>query len=320
VSSPHGDLRLLSGTANPELGARIAAEINIPLTEMEVKRFSDGEIDVKIGDSVRGQDVFVIQPTCRPVNENLIELFIILDALRRASAARVNAVVPYYGYARKEKKTQARDPISAKLMANIIQATGASRVVTVDLHAEAIQGFFDIPVDALTASKILARHVRERHHDGSLVVVSPDVGGTARARALARLLNAPIAIVDKRRPTDDDVEVLNVIGEVEGRSCVLVDDLISTGGTLIGAAKALRAKGAVGVDVVVTHGVLSGGAMERLHQAPIDEIAITDTVPLLDLDRDHAGSCKLRVLSVAPLIAEAIVRVHEGRSVSELFR
>jgi ribose-phosphate pyrophosphokinase len=320
VSAPHGDLRLLSGTANPELGARIAAEINIPLTEMEVKRFSDGEIDVKIGDSVRGQDVFVIQPTCRPVNENLIELFIILDALRRASAARVNAVVPYYGYARKEKKTQARDPISAKLMANIIQATGASRVVTVDLHAEAIQGFFDIPVDALTASKILARHVRERHHDGSLVVVSPDVGGTARARALARLLNAPIAIIDKRRPSDDDVEVLNVIGDVENRSCVLVDDLISTGNTLIGAARALRDKGAVGVDVVVTHGVLSGGALERLNQAPIDEIAITDTVPLLDVDRDCAGGCKVRVLTVAPLIAEAIVRVHEGRSVSELFR
>jgi ribose-phosphate pyrophosphokinase len=320
VSSPHGDLRLLSGTANPELGARIASEINIPLTEMEVKRFSDGEIDVKIGDSVRGQDVFVIQPTCRPVNENLIELFIILDALRRASAARVNAVVPYYGYARKEKKTQARDPISAKLMANIIQATGASRVVTVDLHAEAIQGFFDIPVDALTASKILARHVRERHHDGSLVVVSPDVGGTARARALARLLDAPIAIIDKRRPTDEDVEVLNVIGDVDGQSCVLVDDLISTGWTLIGAARALRANGAIGVDVVVTHGVLTGGALERLNQAPIDEIAITDTVPLVEGERDRGAGCKLRVLSVAPLIAEAIVRVHEGRSVSELFR
>jgi ribose-phosphate pyrophosphokinase len=228
--------------------------------------------------------------------------------------------VPYYGYARKEKKTQARDPISAKLMANIIQATGASRVVTVDLHAEAIQGFFDIPVDALTASKILARHVRERHHDGNLVVVSPDVGGTARARALARLLNAPIAIIDKRRPTDDDVEVLNVIGDVDGRACVLVDDLISTGNTLIGAARALRDKGAVGVDVVVTHGVLSGGAMERLQQAPIDEIAITDTVPLLDADRECPAACKLRVLTVAPLIAEAIVRVHEGRSVSELFR
>jgi ribose-phosphate pyrophosphokinase len=320
VSSPHGDLRLLSGTANPQLSAHIAAEINIPLTEMEVKRFSDGEIDVKIGDSVRGQDVFVIQPTCRPVNENLIELFIILDALRRASAARVNAVVPYYGYARKEKKTQARDPISAKLMANIIEATGADRVVTVDLHAEAIQGFFDIPVDALTASKILARHVRERHHDGNLVVFSPALGATTRPRALARLLDAPIAIIDKRRPTDDDVEVLNVIGDAAGRNCVLVDDLISTGRTLIGAARALRATGAIGVDVVVTHGVLSGGALERLNRAPIDEIAITDTVPLLEGEGTGGEPCKLRVLSVAPLIAEAIVRVHEGRSVSELFR
>jgi ribose-phosphate pyrophosphokinase len=193
-------------------------------------------------------------------------------------------------------------------------------VVTVDLHAEAIQGFFDIPVDALTASKILARHVRERHHDDSLVVVSPDVGGTARARALARLLDAPIAIIDKRRPTDEDVEVLNVIGDVDGQSCVLVDDLISTGWTLIGAARALRAKGAIGVDVVVTHGVLTGGALERLNQAPIDEIAITDTVPLVEGERDRGAGCKLRVLSVAPLIAEAIVRVHEGRSVSELFR
>ena len=320
MSSPHGDLRLLSGTANPDLSERIAADINIPLTEMRVTRFADGEIDVKIGDSVRGQDVFVIQPTCHPVSENLIELFIILDALRRASAARINAVVPYYGYARKEKKTQPRDPISAKLMANIIQLTGAHRVITVDLHAEAIQGFFDIPVDALTASKILARHVRDRHGDGDdIVVVSPDVGGTARARALARLLDAPIAIIDKRRPSDDDVEILNVIGEVDGQKCVVVDDLVSTGSTLVGAAKALRANGAVAVDVVATHGVFSNGALDKLHAAPIDEICVTDTIPLRE-ERNFDDHQRLRVLSVAPLVAEAIVRVHEGRSVSELFR
>jgi ribose-phosphate pyrophosphokinase len=318
MSSPHGDLLLLSGTANPELSERIAREINMPLAEMQVTRFADGEYDVKIGESVRGKDVFVIQPTCHPVSDNLIQLFIILDALRRASASRVNAVIPYYGYARKEKKTQARDPISAKLMANIIELAGASRVITVDLHAEAIQGFFDLPVDALTASKILARHARERH-GADVVVVSPDTGGTARARSLARLLDAPIAIIDKRRPRDDDVEILNVIGDVEGKPCVVIDDLISTGSTLIGAAKALRANGAVSVDVVATHGVLSNGALQRLHAAPIDEICITDTIPLHD-GHSFDDAPKLRVLSVAPLIAEAIVRVHEGRSVSELFR
>ena len=318
MSSPHGDLLLLSGTANPELSERIAREINIPLAEMQVTRFADGEFDVKIAESVRGKDVFVVQPTCHPVSDNLVQLFIILDALRRASASRVNAVIPYYGYARKEKKTQARDPISAKLMANIMELAGASRVITVDLHAEAIQGFFDIPVDALTASKILARHSRERHGN-DVVVVSPDTGGVARARGLGRLLDAPIAIIDKRRPRDDDVEILNVIGDVEGRPCVVIDDLISTGSTLVGAAKALRANGAVSVDVVATHGVLSNGALQRLHDAPIDEICITDTIPLHDgLAFDDAP--KLRVLSVAPLIAEAIVRVHEGRSVSELFR
>ncbi len=318
MSSPHGDLLLLSGTANPELSERIAREINMPLAEIQVTRFADGEFDVKIAESVRGKDVFVIQPTCHPVSDNLVQLFIILDALRRASASRVNAVIPYYGYARKEKKTQARDPISAKLMANIIELAGANRVITVDLHAEAIQGFFDIPVDALTASKILARHARERH-GADVVVVSPDTGGTARARSLARLLDAPIAIIDKRRPRDDDVEILNVIGDVEGKPCVVIDDLISTGSTLVGAAKALRANGAVSVDVVATHGVLSNGALQRLHAAPIDEICITDTIPLHD-GHSFDDAPKLRVLSVAPLIAEAIVRVHEGRSVSELFR
>jgi ribose-phosphate pyrophosphokinase len=318
MSSPHGDLLLLSGTANPELSERIAREINMPLAEMQVTRFADGEYDVKIGESVRGKDVFVVQPTCHPVSDNLVQLFIILDALRRASASRVNAVIPYYGYARKEKKTQARDPISAKLMANIIELAGASRVITVDLHAEAIQGFFDIPVDALTASKILARHARERH-GGDVVVVSPDTGGVARARGLARLLDAPIAIIDKRRPRDDDVEILNVIGDVEGKPCMVIDDLISTGSTLVGAAKALRANGATSVDVVATHGVLTNGALQRLLAAPIDEICITDTIPLHD-GHSFDDAPKLRVLSVAPLIAEAIVRVHEGRSVSELFR
>ena len=320
MASVNGDLRLLSGTANPALGERIANEIGIPLGEMEVKRFADGEIDVRIADSVRGQDVFVVQPTCHPVNENLVELFITIDALRRASAARINAVIPYYGYARKEKKTQARDPITAKLMANIIESAGANRVICVDLHAEAIQGFFDIPVDALTAAKILARHVRERHGQ-NIVVVSPDVGGTARARMLARHLDdASLAIIDKRRPRDDTVEINTVVGEVAGRRCVIIDDLISTGGTLVSAALALRGEGATAVDVVATHGVLSNGALDRLHRAPIDEICVTDTIPLREGQFNHDDHGKLRVLSVAPLVAEAIVRVHEGRSVSELFR
>ncbi|MBV8301791.1 MAG: ribose-phosphate pyrophosphokinase [Candidatus Dormibacteraeota bacterium] len=318
-SNPNGELMLLSGTGNPVLSERIAREIGIRLAEMEITSFADGEFDVKIGESVRGHDVFLIQPTCHPVHENLVQLFIILDALRRASASRITAVIPYYGYQRKEKKTQARDPISAKLISNVIELAGANRVICCDLHAEAIQGFFDIPVDALTATKILARRVRERHgHD--VVVVSPDTGGALRARRLARILDAPIAIIDKRRPRDDAIEVVNVIGDVAGLNAIIVDDLISTGSTLVGAAHALREKGAVGVDVVATHGVLTEGALQRLQDAPIDEICITDTIPFPNGQRSFDDAPKLRILSVAPLIAEAIVRVHEGRSVSELFR
>ncbi len=317
--NPYGELMLLSGTGHPELSEKIAREIGIPLAKMEITRFADGEFDVKIHESVRGHDVFLIQPTCQPVSDNLVQLFVTLDALRRASAARITAVIPYYGYQRKEKKTAPRDPISAKLMANIIELAGASRVIAVDLHAEAIQGFFDVPVDALTATKILARRVRERHVS-DVVVVSPDTGGALRARRLGAILDVPIAIIDKRRPRDDAVEVVHVVGDVAGRHAVIVDDLISTGGTLVSASEALRAQGATGVDVVVTHGVLSEGALERLHASPIDEICITDTIPLPDARRAFDNHPKLRVLSVAPLIAEAIVRVHEGRSVSELFR
>jgi ribose-phosphate pyrophosphokinase len=311
---------LLSGTGNPELSAKIAAEVNLPLAGMDITKFADGEFDVKIAESVRGNDVFLIQPTCHPVSQNLIQLFIILDALRRASATRITAVIPYYGYQRKEKKTQPRDPISAKLMANIIELAGANRVIAVDLHAEAIQGFFDVPVDALTATKILARHVRESRHGRKLVVVSPDTGGTLRARRLARTLDAPLAIIDKRRPRDDHVEVVNVIGDVKGAHCVIIDDLISTGSTLINSTTALREKGASGVDVVATHGVFTPGALERLHESAIDEICVTDTIPLPEEEKPFDAHPKLRILSVAPLIAEAIVRVHEGRSVSELFR
>ena len=308
---------LLCGTANPELGRKIAEDVGVPLAPMEITRFADGEYDVKIGESVRGHDVFVIQPTCPPVNENYMELFVTLDALRRASAARINAVLPYYGYQRKEKKTRARDPISAKLMANFLQVAGAERMIVLDLHAEAIQGFFDIPVDALTASKILASHIRSRHGRQPLVIVSPDVGGTARARAIARLLECPLAIIDKRRPRDDDVEVLNVIGDVRDSRCVVVDDLISTASTLAGAATALRSGGAVSVDVLATHGVLSNGALRKIDEADVDEVVVTDSIPL---SPEGQLNPKVSQVSVAPLIAEAIVRIHEGRSVSALFR
>ncbi len=312
-----GPLMLLCGTANPELGRKIAEDVGVPLAPMEITRFADGEYDVKIGESVRGHDVFVIQPTCPPVNENYMELFVTLDALRRASAARINAVLPYYGYQRKEKKTRARDPISAKLMANFLQVAGAERMIVLDLHAEAIQGFFDIPVDALTASKILASHIRSRHGRQPLVIVSPDVGGTARARAIARLLECPLAIIDKRRPRDDDIEVLNVIGDVRDSRCVVVDDLISTASTLAGAATALRAGGAVSVDVLATHGVLSNGALRKIDEADVDEVVVTDSIPL---SPEGQRNPKVSQVSVAPLIAEAIVRIHEGRSVSALFR
>jgi ribose-phosphate pyrophosphokinase len=313
-SEMFGDLKLLAGPGHPRLANAIARELGVDCGDMQLTRFSDGEYDVKIGESVRGLDVFLIQPTCQPVSENLIQLFIILDALHRASASRITAVIPYYGYARKEKKTAPRDPISAKLMANIITLAGANRVIALDLHTDAIQGFFDIPVDHLFAAKILAEHIRKRHPKDKLVIVSPDPGGTKRARYIAGLVDAPMAFVDKRRPKDDVAEILNVVGDVEGMNCVVVDDMISTGSTLVGVANALKAGGARAVDVLATHGVLTDGAVQRLANAPIDQIVVTDSIPHTDVHD------KLVTLSVAPLLAEGIRRVHEDRSVSELFR
>ncbi|MHB8571857.1 MAG: ribose-phosphate diphosphokinase [Candidatus Dormibacteria bacterium] len=310
-----GKLKLLSGTANPMLARKIAEHLDHPLSEMEVRRFSDGEFDVKIEENVRGADVFVVQPTCAPVNENLMQLFIILDSLRRASAGRVTVVLPYYGYARKEKKSRSREPITAKLVSNIITLAGADRVMCVDLHADAIQGFFDIPVDHLTGEGILADHVRSRGMS-DLVVVAPDAGGARRARSLARTLNnAPFAMVDKRRPRDEEIEIMHVIGDVSGLNCVVIDDMITTGRTIVGVAEALISNGARSVALYATHGVFSERALERLEAAPVTQVVVTDSVPI----PDDTGSLNLVQLSLAPLLAEAILRVHEERSISELF-
>jgi ribose-phosphate pyrophosphokinase len=314
-ASPWGALKLIGGSANPELAQRISEKLDVPLTDPRLRRFPDGEINVKIEDSMRGHDVFVIQPTSPPVNEHLMELFIILDALRRASAGRVTAVVPYYGYARKERKTQPREPISAKLVANFITLAGADRLLLLDLHAEAIEGFFDVPTDHLSPHHIIADHLKtlNLHH---ITIVAPDAGGGRRAEAVANNLAAPIAFGYKRRSSDDEVEVIAVSGDVKGRDCVVVEDIITTGGTLAKLAMALRSQGANRVLVAATHPVLTGNAVERLKAADIEHVIVTDSVPI---PPEKLGP-PITVLSVAPLLAEAIIRVHENRSVSELFR
>src|SRR6266704_5603030 len=314
-ASPWGELKLLGGSANPALSEKISAQLRVPLTDTRLRRFADGEINVKIEDSMRGHDVFVIQPTCPPVNEHLMELFIILDALRRASAGRVTAVVPYYGYARKERKTQPREPISAKLVANFITLAGADRLLLFDLHAEAIEGFFDVPTDHLSPHRIFSEYLKGLGLK-ALTIVAPDAGGGRRAEAVANDLGAPIAFGYKRRPDEQSVEVIAISGEVKGRDCVVIEDIITTGGTVSKLAVALRQQGANRVIIVATHLVLSGDAMDRLKKADVEEVIVTDTVPI---PADKLGS-SLKVLSVAPLLAEAIIRVHENRSVSELFR
>jgi ribose-phosphate pyrophosphokinase len=314
-ASPWGALKLIAGSANPELAARISQELNVPLTDPRLRHFPDGEINVKIEDSMRGHDVFVIQPTSPPVNEHLMELFIILDALRRASAGRVTAVIPYYGYARKERKTQPREPISAKLVANFITLAGADRLLLLDLHAEAIEGFFDVPTDHLTPHRLIADHLRTLDLK-RLTIVAPDAGGGRRAEAVANALQAPIAFGYKRRSGDDEVEVIAVSGEVKDRDCVVVEDIITTGGTISGLAHSLHSQGARRVLIAATHPVLTGDALERLKRANIEQVIVTDSVPI---SAEKLGP-PLTILSVAPLLAEAIIRVHENRSVSELFR
>jgi ribose-phosphate pyrophosphokinase len=308
-------MKIFTGSANPGLAEEVAEGLGLPLGEMETFRFADGEVSVRIAESVRGEDVFVIQPTGPPVNEHLIELLVILDALRRASAGRITAVIPYFGYARQDRKTRPREPITSKLVANLLTAAGAERILTVDLHAGQIWGFFDIPLDHLPSRPMLGRYFRDKGLR-NLVVVSPDIGGTTRAREFAAELGAPIAIIDKRRDKPNQVkEVTHVIGKVYRRTAILVDDIVDTAGTLTAASAALVARGVEGVYACCAHPILSGPAVERLAASPIREIVVTNTVPVSEAKRID----KVRIVSIAPLLAEAIRRIHEDRSVSTLF-
>jgi len=308
-------MKLFTGNANPCLANEIASYLEIPVGDASVTHFSDGEISVAIDESVRGVDVFVVQPTCSPGNENLMELLIMIDAFRRASASRINAVIPYYGYARQDRKSRARDPITAKLVSNLIVEAGAQRVVAVDLHATQIQGFFDIPVDHLPGVPTIAEYLKRKGLTQDAVILSPDVGGVTRARDLAAKLAAPLAIIDKRRPAPNVSEVMNVIGDVDGKSVIIIDDIIDTAGTICAAAKVMMDKGAKDVYACCTHPVFSGPAMERLERAPIKEIIVTNTIPI----NKEKMLPKVKVLSVAPLVGEAILRIHEDLSVSKLF-
>lgn len=311
----HGDLKILTGNANPELARAICDHLGCTLLPSMVSQFSDGEIRVEIGANVRGSDVFVIQPTCKPVNFHLMELCLILDALKRASASRVTAVVPYYGYSRQDRKVMPRAPISAKLVADFLQAAGMHRLLTVDLHAGQIQGFFNAPVDNLYSMGILAEYVGETVQ-GDLTVVSPDAGGVERARSFAKRLGCGLAIVDKRRDAPNQAKAMHVIGNVEGKTCVLVDDMIDTAGTMVQGAHVLLENGAKDVMACVTHPVLSGPAIERLNGSPFSQVVVTNTIPL----SPEAQTCaKIKVLSVAGLLAKAIHNIHTESSVSVLF-
>ena len=313
----NGSLMVFSGNANPKLTNDIVGRLQIPLGKAIVDRFSDGEIQVEIMENVRGRDVFIVQPTCAPTNEHLMELLVLVDAVRRASAGRITAVIPYLGYARQDRRPRsARVPITAKLVADMIATAGTDRVLTVDLHADQIQGFFNIPVDNVYASPILLGDVWRQEYP-NLMVVSPDVGGVVRARALAKRLDeAELAIIDKRRPKPNEAKVMNIIGDVEGRSCILIDDLVDTAGTLCRAALALKEHGASKVVAYCTHPVLSGPAVENIEKSVLDELVVTDTIPL----SEAATQCKtIRQLSIAELLAETIRRISDEESVSSLF-
>ena len=310
-------MKLISGNSNLPLANAVAEYLDMPLTDASVRRFADEEVFVEIHENVRGEDVFIIQPTSFPCNDNLMELLIICDALRRASAKRITAVLPYFGYARQDRKPGPRTPISAKLVANLITTAGANRVLSVDLHAGQIQGFFDIPTDNLYGAPAMSADIQARFGDKNLMVVSPDVGGVVRARALAkRLDNAPLAIVDKRRERAGESEVMNIIGDVKGRFCILIDDIVDSAGTLCNAAAALKAAGAEDVVAYCTHGVLSGAAVERVNGSQLAELVITDSI---QPTADASASARIRTLTIAPLIGEAIKRIADESSVSSLF-
>ena len=316
MAANNGAIRLVAGNSNPRLAEAIAAVLETPLTQADVRRFADMEIFVEIRENVRGADVFVIQSTSYPANDHLMELLIIIDALRRASSRRITAVIPYFGYARQDRKVGPRTPISAKLVANLITHAGADRVMTLDLHAGQIQGFFDIPTDNLYASPVMVRDIRDRFDLGKLMVVSPDVGGVVRARGLAKRINAPLAIIDKRRERAGESEVMNVIGDVDKRTCILIDDIVDSGGTLVNAAEALLEQGAADVYAYISHGVLSGGAVARVAASKLKELVITDSIQPTEAVR---VSRNIRVLSIATLIGEAIGRTATEESVSSLF-
>ncbi len=307
-------IKIISGNSNIELATKIADIVGIPLSKAEVTTFSDGEIAVNIQESVRGSDVFIIQSTCEPVNNHLMEMLILIDACKRASAGRITAVMPYYGYARQDRKAKARDPITAKLVANLIEAAGVDRVLTMDLHANQIQGYFDIPVDHLVGGPILVKHF-EKMNIQDLVIVSPDHGSVARARKFAEYLDAPIAIVDKRRPKDNESEVMNIIGDVDGKNLIILDDMIDTAGTLCNAADGLKAYGANDIYACCTHPVLSGPAIERIQNSSIKEVIVLDTIPLSERKKID----KITVLSTDEIFASAITKIFDGDSVSVLF-
>ena len=314
-------MKLIAGNSNRPLAEAIAQNLGLQLTQASIRRFTDMEVFVEILENVRGEDVFVIQPTSYPVNDSLMELLITLDALRRASARRITAVIPYFGYARQDRKTGPRTPITAKLVSNLITSAGANRVLTLDLHAGQIQGFFDIPVDNLYVAPVLVRHIREKFSvhgklPDNITVVSPDVGGVVRARAMAKRLEADLAIIDKRRERAGESEVMNIIGNVEGRTCILVDDIVDSAGTLCNAASALIKEGAVAVEAYVTHGVLSSNAVERVENSPLAQLVVTDSIAPTP---EVLASKKVKVLTTAPLLAEAVVRISQERSVSSLF-
>jgi ribose-phosphate pyrophosphokinase len=309
-------MKILAGNSNRALTEAIAAHLGLPLTNCQVRRFADMEIFVEIQENVRGQDAFIVQSTSYPANDHLMEILIMADALRRSSAKRITAVIPYFGYARQDRRSGSRTPISAKLVANLITRAGADRVLTVDLHAGQIQGFFDIPTDNLFAAPVMVRDIKERLDVKNVVVVSPDVGGVVRARALAKRIDASLAIVDKRRERAGESEVMNIIGEVSGRSCILVDDIVDSGGTLCNAADALLKEGATEVRAYITHGVLSGGAVARISASHLKELVVTDTIHPTEAARVAKN---IRTLSIGPLIGEAIARTAKEESVSSLF-